>query len=442
MTDSTVPTASRFWPARVVEWGLSLCVIAGIVWVAASFVKTGYLPQPFIYDTNDTFMDWFNTAYWTHHSGAYSVWRTVYPPLSFAFLKLTTIGACYRDSPFWARDCDWLSKAWIMGFFVLNLLLVARSYRADDPATAPPRTIAMAIGLPMLFALERGNLILPCFTAFALAYGRLLKQAWIQWTAVALTVNFKPYLILAIAPYLVRRRWRWLEGCAFAILGVYLIAYVATGAGTPMELYDNTRNWVQVVGAMFWGDIFYSTSFATLSAAMKEPIPLLIYLDSKIVDLVATGLPVLVHGGQAVVGLVFLASAFRPYVLSHARTGALAMAFILTTQSPGGYSEVFLLFLVFFERAAGPARITALVCAYLLCIPFDYILVTISQGISHSWLSHRSVYFTFGLSVGQFVRPALILLIEYSLAFASLVTLFGGVARAPTAASVMAPALQ
>jgi hypothetical protein len=427
-------TAAKFRSMRLAEGLLALGVLAGIVWVAASFAKTGYLPQPFIFDTNDTFMDWFNTAYWTHHPGAYSVWRTVYPPLSFAFLKLTSIGACYRDSPFWARDCDGLSRAWILGFFVLNVWIVWRAYRADDPATAVPRTIAMALGLPMLFALERGNLILPCFTAFALAYGRLLKQAWARWIAVAVTVNFKPYLILACAPYLVRRRWRWLEGCAFAILGVYLVTYVITGAGSPMEIYDNTRNWVRVVGGMFWGEIYYSTSFATLSAAMNEPLPLLTYLDSKVVDLVATGLPLLVRGGQAVVALTFLAAAFRPTVLSHARLGALAMAFILTSQSPGGYAEVFLLFLVFFERAAGPASIVALICAYLLCIPADLILITISQGVSPSWLSHQSVYFTFGLSVGQFARPALMLGIEYALAIGGLAALFGGVLRPPAPA--------
>lgn len=416
----------RWEPRALAEGVLVLGVAAGIVWVALSFFETGYLPQPFVFDTNDTFMDWFNTAYWSHHPGAYSVWHTVYPPFAFVLLKLTSIGGCYRESAFWARDCDWLSKAWIIGFFVLNLVLVARCYLANDRVTAWQRTAAMGLGLPMLFALERGNLILPCFSVFVLAYGRILRSAWARWVAMALTINLKPYLIVAVAPYVVRRRWRWLEGGAFAILFVYVITYAIAESGSPMEIYDNTRNWVRFVGGMFWQQVYYSTSYTTLIAAMKEPLPLLDFVDSKLVDMVAVGLPMLIRAGQGAVVLTFVCAAFRPHVLSYTRLGALAMAFLLTSESPGGYAEVFLLFLVFFERAVGPGTFIAIVAGYLLCIPVDHILIPISQGVSSSWLSQRSVYFNFGLSVGQFVRPALILVIEYALSFASLAALFEG----------------
>ena len=92
--------------APIIETLLALAVVASFGWTALVFHRTGYLPQPFVFDTNDTFMDWFNTAYWAHHPGAYDIWQSIYPPLSFVFLKLVGLPGCYLDSPFYARDCD------------------------------------------------------------------------------------------------------------------------------------------------------------------------------------------------------------------------------------------------------------------------------------------------------------------------------------------------
>ena len=52
----------------------------------------------------------------------------------------------------------------------------------------------MGLGLPMLYALERGNLLILCFTCFVLGYGDLLRQRWLRCLALASAMNFKPYL--------------------------------------------------------------------------------------------------------------------------------------------------------------------------------------------------------------------------------------------------------
>jgi len=36
---------------------LMLAVVASVAWTALRFHQTGFLPQPFVFDTNDTFMD-------------------------------------------------------------------------------------------------------------------------------------------------------------------------------------------------------------------------------------------------------------------------------------------------------------------------------------------------------------------------------------------------
>src|SRR5436305_7091839 len=84
----------------------TLLVLASLAWVVNRFIVDGKLPQPFVFDINDTFMDWFNTAYYAHNRGAYDTWQSVYPPLSFVFMRAFGIPACYANNPANARDCD------------------------------------------------------------------------------------------------------------------------------------------------------------------------------------------------------------------------------------------------------------------------------------------------------------------------------------------------
>ena len=50
-----------------------------------------------------------------------------------------------------------------------------------------------------------------------------------------------------------------------------------------------------------------------------------------------------------------------------------------------------------------------LVLAYLLCVPLDHILLPLIHGPANSYLSGRTVLVDFGISIGQLVRPAMLL---------------------------------
>ncbi|WP_210766653.1 hypothetical protein [Caenibius tardaugens] len=91
------------------------------------------------------------------------------------------------------------------------------------------------------------------------------------------------------------------------------------------------------------------------------------------------------------------------------------------TQSPGGYTQVFLIFLIFLEPWDRPGPIVAIVCGYLLCIVGDIPLAQILQLTTTSWLSERTVNPAFGLTLGHFVRPGLIVLIVWMLSCDTLV---------------------
>jgi len=406
--------------ARLIEILLALAVIASVIATALSFRATGYLPQPFVFDTNDTFMDWFNTAYWANRPGAYDVWRSIYPPLSFVFLDLFSLPGCYLQSPFYARDCDWLGTATIFGFYLLDVLLVWQSFRRADPRTAPMRTIAFALGLPLLFTLERGNLILVAFPAFVLAHGPLVTRGPWRWLAAAATINFKPYLVLPVLAHAVRRDWRGLELAGIATIFVYLVTLAIVGSGTPMELVSNTANWVVFQSGQVWNEIHYSTSYAPLLLVRNAQIPVLQFVPSRTIEGIEFAVPLIIHASQAIALLALAGAWLQPKALAHSRVATLLLAAYLVTQSPGGYTQTFLLFLVLLEPWKGVGPILAIVCAYLLCLVADWPLSTVLELATNSWLSGRPVTPSFGLAIGHFVRPGLVALILWALALDSL----------------------
>lgn len=400
---------------------LALAVVASVIVTAMAFHAHGYLPQPFVFDTNDTFMDWFNTAYWANRPGAYDVWRSIYPPLSFVFLDLFSLPGCYLQSPFYARDCDWLGRMVIYGFYLLDVVLVWLSFRRADPRTAPMRTIAFGLGLPLLFTLERGNLILVAFACFVIAHGPLVTRGPWRWLAAGATINFKPYLLLPVLAHAAKRDWRTLELSAIATIFIYLVTLAIIGAGTPIELVANTANWVVFQSGQVWNEIHYSTSYAPLLLVRSSQIPVLEFVPSRTVETIELLVPIVIRASQLVALLALAGAWLQPRVLPLHRVSTILLPAYLVTQSPGGYTQTFLLFLVLLEPWKGPGPIVAIVCAYLLCLVADWPLSTVLELSTNSWLSGRPVTPSFGLAIGHFVRPGLVVLILWALALDSIV---------------------
>ncbi|HSX57630.1 MAG TPA: hypothetical protein VLG14_20185 [Sphingomonas sp.] len=395
---------------------LAAAVLASLAATALFFQRTGYLPQPFVFDTNDTFMDWFNTAYWANNPGAYDVWRTIYPPLSFVFLDLFSLPGCYLQSPFHARDCDWLGRTAIYTFYLIDIALIWLSLRRIDRATAPMRTIALSFGLPVLFTIERGNLILPGLACFILAHGPLLREGRGRALAAAATINFKPYLLLPVLAHAVKREWRSLELAGIATILLYLVTLALVGSGTPGEIVSNTANWVVFQSGQVWNEINYSTSYAPLMLVQRAPIPLLQFVPSETVDTIILAASTTIRATQGIALAALFAAWLQPGAVSRERIAALLLGAYLVTQSPGGYTQAFLIFLVFLEPWRRPGPIVALVCAYLLCLVGDLPLSTILELSTNSWLSGRPVEPEFGLTIGHFVRPGMIALLVWALA--------------------------
>lgn len=392
-------------------------VLAGCEQAFEFWKVNGRLPQPFIFDTYDTFMDWFNTAYWAHNRGEYAVWRSVYPPLSFVFLRFAGFSDCYAVSPVTARDCDSLGISVILVAYVVCIGVVAISFWRNDRRSAIMRTIAVAFGLPLLFTLERGNLIIIAFPFFALAHGPVvIPRVW-RAAAMAVTINFKPYLLIPGVAWAVGRRWTTMELVGIATVLIYLITYGLNGDGSITTLIDNTKNFIEFQGGLIYEALYYSTSYAPFLNFDTYLFPTRDFVPTAIVDAISFYVPILIRLTQAVVALCVFGAYLQPKVLSHQRLAALLLGAYLVTSSPGGYAALFLVFLVFLEKAHRVGVYIAVAVAYLVSIPYDKAVGELFAVTNQAWLANRDVTESFGVSLGLFVRPFGNIVIVWALAF-------------------------
>jgi hypothetical protein len=402
---------------RWLEPLLAIAIAIGIIHAFWFVWMRGFLPPPFFYEPSDLWMDWFNTAYWAHNEGAYDTWGTIYPPLSFVFLRFVGNPACYVGTEgVTSRDCDWVGVVVLHAFFILNIFLIARTFMKIDRTTALPRAFAVAAGLPMLYGLERGNLIIPTFTCMLLAYGPLLKSARLRWLAAGLAINFKIYFIAALFPQLLRRRWRWFEGAIIAALMIYLITYFAYGGGTPLEIYNNVTYISDVYQAIGFLDLWYASTYQPLLSLLDGTFfPILSLIGS---DSIEFWIPFLFALQTSVQLSICIAAALvwvRPESVPMFRLTNLGLLFALISIESNGYSQSIAIMFIFMERWKGFGLKWAIFISYILSIPIDYVFEYIGFAVRESYITNQLVTFQYATTIGPFLRPLLIMSLPFAL---------------------------
>jgi hypothetical protein len=407
-------------PAAFLEYILAAIVCGAAIGVALFFLKFGYLPSPFYHWKNDTFMDWYNPAYWAHRPDAYERVHSFYPPIAFEFLRLLTRPACYAGSALAGRRCDVSGYVIITSFLLLNFWLSFSAFRRSAAANAWPRAIALGLSASTLYGWERGNLVLPCFAAFILSYGGLLRSPWARAAFGGVAANFKPYLLIMPVTQLLRRDWA--AFCRFCIAGlvIYVLSFLLFGAGNPVQIARNAIHFMMAPADRRYGIFEFTTTYDSLLGVLESSAPLRLYLGGGMVSASRIVLPILMSLGAAGATLCLLAGAWRFAALTPARTAALGLTLIFVFGSPGAYALIFLVFLVFLEPWRGPGSITALMAAYLWCIPWDYNLAPVIHETNFSFLAGHPVGVELSLTVGELLRPGLVLLIQYGLVTASI----------------------
>ena len=191
------------------------------------------------------------------------------------------------------------------------------------------------------------------------------------------------------------------------------------GSGTPQEIIANTLDFTnQKISNVFdWA--YYGTTYSLILTILKSDFPVMFYMGSTPIEVMEWAFPLAIHLGQAGVRSCSSAPLWRPGATPTHRLVALAVAVASTTTNVGGYSQIFLLGLVFLEPWKGPARIIALISSYALCVSFDAPIIEIAHEMEFSWLSGRVVGVNLALQYGELIRPGIILGIQYALIAAS-----------------------
>jgi len=409
----------------------ALAVVAGFGCLVRFFLVYGYLPAPFVFDTFDTFMDWFHTAYWAHNPGAYSVWKTIYFPFSFVITGIFADPRCYANGPFDARQCDTIGIAAILLSYAGCVAASAVAFYRNDRRTAMMRTIAVAFGGPLLFALERGNLIMLAYIAFVLIYGQILtSKRSIAWAAGVL-VNMKVYLLFPILAFGIKRQWRTLELCGFASLAIYLVSVVIVGAGSPLELARNLQLWLTSSGISIWDQVVFSTTYQPYLLFDVYQYPIRDFVDQQTVDVAKLFIQYELAASRGIALLCIAGAWFYPKAVPLNRLVFFILMQSFIGQNPGGYSIALIVFLLFMERGFNFAIGLSLLCCYLVSIPMDYSLATVFTVDRLSWISGRTVHVDYVLALGAIMRPLLFLVMLWSLAIDSLIDIHRAVKSGP-----------
>jgi len=203
--------------------------LAGFCYYIDYFASNGYLPAPFIYDKSDTFMDLFNTMYWAYEDGRYTDWGSVYPPLGFFILRLVNFVFAGGGSgdPAYMRDNSLCVIAGVCLIYLAipAILLQIKYWGIFSRIEKCLIYFTIISSAPMLFTLERGNLIIISPILLGLV---LSKIGMTRSVCIALLINIKPYFVFLMIYYIARQNLKGfvtcsvLSGLIFAISGLAL----------------------------------------------------------------------------------------------------------------------------------------------------------------------------------------------------------------------------
>lgn len=410
-------------PGLAVERWLTVPVVIGLCYSLFFLGLYGYLPPPYFYEPSGTFMDFSAPATFASQGGAYDSFQTIYPPLSFVLLKLVSWGPCYGFNPSEeARNCDTYGITWLFLIYLINTVLIWLTFRKLDRRTAVPRTIALCAGLSMTYALERGNVLLFCFTCLILAYGPLVRSARLRWIFAGLAVNFKVYLIGTIFAQLLRHRWRWFEGALVASVIIYLITFAIYGEGTPRQIYENVTAFAGAFQQASLLEFWYPSSLQPIRLLLQgdTQFPVATALGSTTMAVALLVVRSLILATTLTIVVAAAASWWRPSAVPMHRLILLSIGIAVINSEAGGYTQMILIFFVFMEKWRGFGRVAAIVMAYLLCIALDFPIERVPPVVRDSYLGGREVIAEYSVGIGTLMRPVLIHLMLLSLALVTI----------------------
>jgi hypothetical protein len=237
---------------------------------------------------------------------------------------------------------------------------------------------------------------------------------------MGLAINFKVYLIAAVVPLLLKRRWRWVEGALISTVLVYAFSYALLGRGTPLEIYDNIVEFSSQPADQILNQ-WYTTTYQPLLSLIREGLfPLAMLIGSQPVDAAAFWLPIIQHLVQGTILLAAGATWFRPEAVAPHRVINLGILLALITSEPGGYTMMYFTLFVMLEPWKGVGLRWAIIGCYLLALPLDIIIDKTPPMLRETYFGDRSTVINYYVTLGPFIRPLIVMSIGAALALVTI----------------------
>jgi hypothetical protein len=357
---------------------ITLCVIqiAALLYYVIFARSHGYLPSPFVYDKSNTFMDFFSPMYWADRADRYTAWGSVYPPLNFVFLKFLRsflIDARSFAEPFDVRTAGGnVISFLVLSYFCVPAFVLTQGYWKKFSLLEKSLIYVCAVAsIPMLFALERGNLILFALPFLCLLFSPVLG---VRVMALAVLVNLKPYFVLFYFVLVVKRQWKELalaSACA-AALGLLTSALMDTN---PLIIMGNLFDFTQKKMLFVPREVFsLPSSISAFSYVFSSDI----FQNSswfKIVPFAGRMAVLFEVVKWGVIAFAFIAMSVARDAMSQRAMYALILVMISNLGvSVGGYTFIFYLVLlpIFMEMKQWRIYIAALI---LIALPLDCLVL-------------------------------------------------------------------
>jgi hypothetical protein len=385
------------------------CVIqiAGCIYYWLSFTQNGYLPSPFVYDKADTFMDFFHTMDWADEPGRYTDWGSVYPPLNFLFLKgvrWLLFGLVHESDAFTLRDSAKPFIPYIVAAFAASALFVFRHdlWRGFTAAHKVLFFFIFLLSPPMLFAIERGNLIIFALGFLALA---LAKPGSMRTLAIGVLINIKPYFALYLVTFAISQRPKELVSCTMMAGAIFLISGIM--------LDEHFLEFIQNLLQFSQDPILFSPrellGLPSSISAFSYVLQLYIYSggNPSIAGLDIGSIATLVESTKwlAIFAAFFSLGLGGRRIPIETSLAATTIAITNIGVWAGGYSFIFYVCLIPIFCRLRYYKIY-LACVFLIFMPIDVItLFTENLGNRYAYLSDATVWVDFQLSLAAFLRP-------------------------------------
>jgi len=400
---------------RIFLYVTAFLQIFALLYFYGYFTENGYLPSPFLNDKSNTFMDFYNTLCWYSRGEYYSTWSSIYPPINFLFLELYQglfdIDSCSMDSYQYRSANIVYIYPFIFLFFLTPFVLLAAAHRNVQLGLMSMLLLGILIVFSpaMLFALERGNLILICI--FFLAFLVNTERRFLQILLILLLMNIKPYFLLLSLYFLARKD---IKAFLLTCIGAFLFFFV-TGqllAENQFLIVENILGFSQ------------SSTIFSLREALSFPPNISSFsyvLNSEKIASVFSSLPIAPHTiayfielGKKVALLAALIIFLRNGHLLSTPLAFLYLTAIITNigVSVGGYSLMFyLVFLpyIYFHRHNDWQFKVLFLAIILMSSSFLDLkgLVTDNIGVQEAFLSGKDVIVHWSLTFGSLIRPSI-----------------------------------